>query len=88
MIEYKEITWNDYWDLKDHSGYYKIYQNSIIIFKKDGKHHRTDGPAYILNDYHEYYLNGFFYGANKYHDEKKIYTDKEWIRFCKLKVFH
>lgn len=51
-----------------------------IIYIKDGKRHRTDGPAVIWNSGKTYY----WFNGNHF---PEIKTDKEFIRFVKLMAF-
>lgn len=85
MIEYKKIDYKEYNYLKDKSGYYLIkypdcsYYN--LVYSKNCKFHNEYGWAAQSIVGKEYWLNNIYYGSDK------NYTDKEWIRFCKLKVF-
>lgn len=87
MIDYKEISLDDWNALDDPTGYYCITSPfGSKYFRFDYMAHNEYGPAnyYKRNniEFKEYFLYGQCYG-----DQSK-YSDEEWIRFCKLKAFH
>ena len=70
---------NNWWSPEDRAGeYVVIYPNGTKSWHKDGKRHRTDGPAYTCP-----------YGTKDYWYEGKIYleiqSDEEWKELLRLR---
>lgn len=84
MIEYIEIKEEDYNNLKDQSGYYKIITiQNHIAYVKDTLFHRVDGPAFIYTHGRaNYYLNG-----NYCNHILQTISDEYWIKWVKLQAF-
>lgn len=83
-----EINQSDYYKLKDETGYYHyMTSNGNSIYRKDGRLHNINGPAYCSydNSYKKYSLFGKLYGT---HND---FTDESWVifvkRILKLKAF-
>lgn len=53
-----------------------------VEFCKNDMYHNTKNAAYVHNScYKEFYLNGEFYGTEKY------FTKKSWRKFVKMQAF-
>ena len=60
MSEYKEISYEEYWDLQDRTGAYLVlYSGGTKEWYLNGKRHREDGPAIEYSEEDkEWYLHG------------------------------
>ena len=50
MIEYKDITVDDYNLLHDTTGYHCVKLSNVVYYVSSGLFHRTDGPAIIYSN--------------------------------------
>lgn len=60
-----------------------------VIYIRNGKYHREDGPAdiYIPKQVYHYYYNGAWIGSNKYMgDDVEKMTNKSFARWIKVNV--
>ena len=78
MIEYKNITVDDYNLLHDTTGYHCVKLSNVVYYVSSGSFHRTDGPAIMYTNGHiRWAVNGEHYCSNKEYQEAANLSDED-----------
>ena len=80
MVEYKEISFKEYFNLsyeeRWHGAYHATWEDGSETWHVDGKLHRVDGPAYISNTTARWYVDDKLLNEQQTHKQKmKIAED-------------
>ena len=63
------------------------YYNGDKIWRKNGKMHRLNGPAYISRSYKDYWINSKHYTEKKFAKETNHLICRICGRFCRQRCF-